>query len=203
MTRRRPCDGEVLRLRCGGRGSPLGGSDTSSFSLAYPNNRGLKLPPPIMDRIDSSRLTCAGPFLGPMISLFTMRDVWHPLFLSATLGQWPAHWPCHRATQPRNHVVHRIAVSIRSVLAPSVSRESRHMAMDHVGINAASPPANGQPKAIRPCSQTRPHPRISSPPDGLVTPTIQKLQQSSGSGAIFFRVRDRDARDLAATRPAS
>src|SRR5258708_14837952 len=50
--------------------------------------------------------------------------------------------------------------------------------MDHVGINAASPQPTGQPKTIPPGLIRDRNPRDLLPRlDGLVTPTIQKLQQ--------------------------
>src|SRR5258706_165342 len=75
--------------------------------------------------------------------------------------------------------------------------------MDHVGINAASPQPTGQPKTI-PCGLIRDrNPRDLLPRlDGLVTPTIQKLQ-------LLFRIRRNllqrfaiDARDHAGDEPA-
>src|SRR5260221_13336565 len=55
--------------------------------------------------------------------------------------------------------------------------------MDHVGINAASPQPTGQPKTIPACLIRDRNPRDLLPRlDGLVTPTIHKLQQ-------LFRIR--------------
>src|SRR5260221_14198342 len=75
--------------------------------------------------------------------------------------------------------------------------------MDHVGSNAASPQPTGQPKTT-PSGLIRDRNPRDLPPrlDGLVTPTIQKLQQ-------LFRIRSNllqrfaiDARDHAGDEPA-
>src|SRR5258707_5957359 len=74
--------------------------------------------------------------------------------------------------------------------------------MDHVGINAASPQPTGQPKTIPSGLIRDRNPRDLLPRlDGLVTPTIQKLQQ-------LFRIRRNllqrfaiDARDHAGDEP--
>src|SRR5260370_8348207 len=75
--------------------------------------------------------------------------------------------------------------------------------MDHVGINAASPQPTGQPKTIPSGLIRDRNPRDLLPRlDGLVTPTIQKLQQLLWIRRNLLQRFAIDARDHAGDEPA-
>src|SRR5258707_2315433 len=75
--------------------------------------------------------------------------------------------------------------------------------MDHVGINAASQQPTGQPKTIPSGLIRDRNPRDLLPRlDGLVTPTIQKLQQLFWIRRNLLQRFAIDARDHAGDEPA-